>query len=90
MRAAYYEAFGGPENLQTGERPDPAPDAGRMLVRTRAAGAGIWDVGMMRGTGGQGSLPRIPGCEVAGTVEVAAAGFSAGDRIFSSLFSAGR
>ena len=89
MRAAYYEAFGGPENLQTGERPDPAPDAGRMLVRTRAAGVGIWDVGMMRGTGGQGSLPRIPGCEVAGTVEVAAGGFSAGDRVFCSLFTAG-
>ncbi len=89
MRAAYYEAFGGPENLQIGERPDPVPDAGHMLVRTRAAGVGIWDVGMMHGRGGQGSLPRIPGCEVAGTVEVAADGFSAGDRVFCSLFTAG-
>jgi NADPH:quinone reductase len=89
MRAAYYEAFGGPENLQIGERPDPVPDFGHMLVRTRAAGVGIWDVGMMSGGGGQGSLPRIPGCEVAGTVEVAADGFSAGDRVFCSLFTAG-
>jgi len=57
MRAAYYEAFGGPENLQVGERPDPVPDAGQMLVRTHAAGVGIWDVGMMRGGRGQASLP---------------------------------
>lgn len=89
MRAAYYEAFGGPEILQTGERPDPVPEAGQMLVRTHAAGVGIWDVGMMRGGGGPASLPRIPGCEVAGTVEVAAGGFSPGDRVFCSLFSAG-
>jgi hypothetical protein len=27
MRAAYYEAFGGPENVQIGERPDPVHDA---------------------------------------------------------------
>ena len=38
---------------------------------------------------GQSPLPRIPGCEVAGTVIVAAGGFSAGDRVFGSLFSAG-
>jgi NADPH:quinone reductase len=89
MRAAYYETFGGPENLQVGERPDPVPDAGQMLVRTHAAGVGIWDVGMMRGGRGQAPLPRIPGCEVAGTVDVAAGGFSAGDRVFCSLFTAG-
>jgi NADPH:quinone reductase-like Zn-dependent oxidoreductase len=85
MRAAYYVAFGGPENVQVGERPDPAPDADHMLVRTRAAGVGIWDVGILGGLFGQ-PLPSIPGCEVAGTVEVAAGGFSAGDRVFCSLF----
>ena len=42
MRAAYYAVFGGPENLQIGERPDPVPDSGQMLVRTCAAGVGIW------------------------------------------------
>lgn len=89
MRAAYFEAFGGPENLRIGERPDPASDVGHMVIRTHAAGVGIWDVGMMRGAGGKASLPRIPGCEVAGTVEVAAGGFSPGGRVFGSLFSAG-
>jgi NADPH:quinone reductase-like Zn-dependent oxidoreductase len=92
MRAAYYEAFGGPENVRIGERPAPVADTDHMLVRTQAAGVGIWDVLMMRGgrgPAGQASLPRIPGSEFAGTVEVAAGGFSAGDRVFGSLFASG-
>jgi NADPH2:quinone reductase len=89
MRAAYYEAFGGPENLRVGERPQPEASPGQMLVRIAAAGVGIWDLGMMAGQVGPAPLPRIPGCEVAGTVEVAAGGFNAGDRVFGSLFSAG-
>jgi NADPH2:quinone reductase len=89
MRAVYYEVSGGPENLQFGERPDPVPDAGQLLVRTHAAGVGIWDVKIMARGDGPVSPPRIPGSEIAGTVEVAAGGFSVGDRIFTSLFSAG-
>jgi len=54
MRAACYDAFGGPENVQDGQRPDPAPDADHMLVRTHAAGVGIWDVLIL-------SSPSIPG-----------------------------
>jgi NADPH:quinone reductase len=88
MRAVYFQASGGPENLQLGDRPDPVPQAGQMLVRTHAAGVGIWDVKLMALDGAPASWPRIPGCEVAGTVEVAAGGFSVGDRIFCSLFSA--
>jgi NADPH2:quinone reductase len=100
MRAAYYDAFGGPENVRIGERPDPVPDAQHMLVRTRAAGVGIWDVGILSSTvgravppsipGGDAPLPRIPGFEIAGTVEVGAAGFGAGDRVFGSLWGLGR
>jgi NADPH:quinone reductase-like Zn-dependent oxidoreductase len=92
MRAAYYEAFGGPENLQIGERPDPVPGIDQMLVRIHSAGVGVWDVFMMRGGRGpvgQASLPRIPGSEFAGTVEVAAGGFRVGDRVFGSLFASG-
>ena len=85
MRAAYYEAFGGPENVRIGERPDPAPDADHLLVRIHAAGVGIWDVGILSGMFGQ-ALPSIPGCEIAGTVEVAAGGFRAGDRVFCVLW----
>ncbi|MGH7918467.1 MAG: NADP-dependent oxidoreductase [Candidatus Dormibacteraceae bacterium] len=86
MQAAYYEAFGGPENVQIGERPKPSPDADHVLVRTRAAAVGIWDVGIMSGRLGQVPLPRIPGAEVAGTVEIGAGGFRAGDRVFCSLW----
>src|SRR5260370_36254018 len=68
MGAAYYEAFGGPENVKIGERPDTVPDADHMLVRTHAAGVGIWDVFMMRRAVGQASLPRIPGSAPAGAV----------------------
>jgi NADPH:quinone reductase len=85
MRAAYYEAFGGPENVEIGERPAPTPDSEHMLVRIHAAGVGIWDVGILGGAFGQ-ALPSVPGCEVAGSVEVAAGGFSAGDRVFGSLW----
>ncbi len=88
MQAAYYDTFGAP-NIQVGERPDPAPDAEHLLVRTESAGVGIWDLGIMAGLFGQVSLPRIPGAEVAGTVEVAAGGFSAGDRVFCSLWESG-
>jgi len=89
MRAAYYEVFGGPENLRIDQQPDPLPDAEHMLVRTHAAGAGIWDVAIMRGRLGEVSLPRIPGSEIAGTVEVAAGGFSVGDRVFCFLWQSG-
>jgi NADPH:quinone reductase len=89
MQAAYYEAFGGPGNIQIGERPAPTPDAEHMLVRTHAAGVGIWDVAIMGGLLGEVSLPRIPGAEIAGTVEVPAGRFSAGDRVFCSLWESG-
>lgn len=91
MQAAYYEAFGAPQNLKIGKRPDPTPDADHMLVRTHAAAVGIWDVALMGGMPlfGELPLPRIPGAEIAGTVEVGAGGFSAGDRVFCSLWLSG-
>jgi NADPH:quinone reductase len=91
MRAAYYEAFGAPENVKIGERPDPVPDADHMLVRTQAAAVGIWDVALIGGSElfGQLPLPRIPGAEIAGTVEVGAGAFNTGDRVFSSLWLSG-
>jgi NADPH:quinone reductase-like Zn-dependent oxidoreductase len=89
MRAAYYEAFGTPENLQIGERPNPAPDDEHMLVRIHGAGVGIWDVAIMGGFLGEMPLPRIPGAEIAGIVEVPAGEFKAGDRVFCSLWTSG-
>ncbi len=89
LKAVYYEASGGPEELKVGVRPNLVLDVGQMLVRSHAAGVGIWDVKIMARDAGRASPPRIPGSEIAGTVEVAAGGFRVGDRIFASLFSAG-
>lgn len=92
MRAAYYKAFGGPENLQIGELPDPVLGADQMLVRIHAAAVGIWDVGMMRsgrGPAAQATPPHIAGSEFAGAVEVGAGEFGAGDRVFGTLFWSG-
>ena len=99
MRAAYYDAFGGPANIEVGERPAPIAEAGRVLVRTHSAAVGIWDVRILSSTvgrtvppgipGGDAPLPRIPGFEIAGTVEVAAGRFAAGDRVFGTLWGSG-
>jgi len=92
MKAAYIEQVGGPESLIVGERPTPEAGAGRMLVRTKAAGVGPWDRNIMGGMFGPPSMPLIPGLEVAGIVEQAGpdAGFSRGDEVFAATgFTAG-
>ena len=92
MKAAYIEQVGGPESLIVGERPTPEAGAGRMLVRTKAAGVGPWDWKVMGGMFGSPSMPLIPGLEVAGIVEQAGpdAGFTPGDEVFASTgFTAG-
>jgi len=63
MRAAYYQEPGGPENLEVGERPDPEPGPGEVLIRNRAAGVGIWDVKIMASASANRSFPAIPGFE---------------------------
>src|SRR5262245_36203364 len=78
---------GGPEVLVPETRPTPAPGAGELLIRVKAAGVSRPDV-VQR----QGSYPapkghsEIPGLEVAG--EVAALGpgssrFKNGDRVMA-------
>src|SRR5882672_5540143 len=92
MKAAYIEQVGGPESLIVGERPTPEAGAGRMLVRTKAAGVGPWDRNIMGGMLGSPSMPLIPGLEVAGIVEQAGpdAGFTPGDEVFAATgFTAG-
>jgi NADPH2:quinone reductase len=44
VRAIIVERTGGPEVLTTGERPDPEPGAGDLLVRVEAAGVNFMDV----------------------------------------------
>ena len=69
MHAIDPEAPGGPEVLQSVERPVPTPGAGEVLIRVAAAGVNRPDVLQRKGgypppPGG----PSIPGLEVAGEV----------------------
>ena len=87
MRAAYIEEYGGPANLKVGERADPTPAEGEVLIRNRAAGVGIWDVKFVAGMFGRPPLPMIPGFEAAGIVESAPAGAAVGvgDEVYAQL-----
>ena len=89
MRAALAAELNGIDSVRLGERPDPSPAAGQVLIRVRAAGAGPWDVGFLGGGFPGVTLPFVPGQEVAGVVEAAGGGFQPGDRVYGSLFPAG-
>src|SRR5579862_7622819 len=75
MKAVVAARPGGPEVLQIGERPVPAPREGEILVEVAAAGVNRPDV-MQR----QGHYPPPPGApdilglEIAGTVVALGAG----------------
>ena len=69
MRAVVFERNGGPDVLVPGERPDPTPGNGEVLVRVEAAGVNYMDVYEREGKPGYGSAPpAVPGAEGAGTI----------------------
>src|SRR2546428_6592942 len=70
------------------EHPDPAPGAGEVLVRVRAAGLNGADTLQRRGLypAPPGSPPDIPGLELAGEVIALGPGvfrFAVGDRVMA-------
>lgn len=73
MRALFATALGGDQplaNLTVGDRPQPEPQAGEVRVRMRAASINHHDYWTLRGIVGYPiTLPRILGCEGAGTVD---------------------
>jgi NADPH2:quinone reductase len=88
MKAIEITQYGAPEVLRAGQRPDPQPGAGEVLIRVAASGINRPDV--LQRTGNYPVPPGasdIPGLEVAGTIvggdaqAMAAAGFKAGDRV---------
>lgn len=88
MKAVEITSPGAPEVLRLGERPDPAPAAGEVLIRVAASGVNRPDV--LQRTGNYPVPPGasdIPGLEVAGEIvagdaqAMAAAGFKVGDRV---------
>src|SRR6266699_631972 len=86
MRALVLEAFGG--TLREEIRSVPEPDAGEVLVRVVACGAGLTLESIRLGHLG-GSTPRILGHEFSGTVAVTGAGVEGwreGDPVTGSFY----
>jgi NADPH2:quinone reductase len=88
MKAIEITSYGAPDVLRLGERPDPVPAAGELLIRVAASGLNRPDVFQR-----QGNYPvppgasDIPGLEVAGEIvggdagELAQAGLKLGDKV---------
>ncbi len=73
MKAVWYERFGPADQvLQVGERPDPSPAPGEVLVRVRASGINPSDVKLRAGArpGASMAFPEvIPHSDGAGVIE---------------------
>ncbi|MEJ7849208.1 MAG: NAD(P)H-quinone oxidoreductase [Pyrinomonadaceae bacterium] len=88
MKAVYIAEFGGPENLEIREFPDPPkPSGGSVLIRVKAAALNRADLLQRRGVypAPQGFSQNIPGLEFAGEVSEigdSVANFKPGDRVF--------
>lgn len=87
MKAVFIKDFGGSENLEIREVPDPPkPVSGEVLVRVKASGLNRADIVQRRGfyPPPPGYSPNIPGLEFAGEiVETASESrFKKGDRVF--------
>jgi NADPH2:quinone reductase len=88
MKAVEISAFGKPDVLRLGERPEPVAGPGELLIRVAASGVNRPDV--LQRTGNYPVPPGasdIPGLEVAGAIvsgdaqAMAQAGFKVGDRV---------
>lgn len=88
MKAVYIKQFGGPENLEIREVPDPSNlSSGEVLVRVKAAALNRADIIQRRGhyPPPAGYSPIIPGLEFAGEIVDAGGEVTStaiGDRVF--------
>ena len=90
MRVAEVVEFGGPEVLRPGERPEPEPEAGEVVVRIRAANVNPTDLASRSGQARRRmpdlEPPFVLGWDLAGEViEADAGGFAAGDRVVGMI-----
>lgn len=86
MRAIVQNSVGGPDVLVIADRPDPIPQAGEVLVRTKAAGINPVDGSVRSGRYSLlGAPPFILGWDISGTVEALGSGVTGlklGDAVF--------
>jgi NADPH:quinone reductase-like Zn-dependent oxidoreductase len=70
VKAAYFKAHGGAEQIRYDEYRDPAAGAGEVVVRVRACALNQVDMLLLDGRfPPPEGLPHVNGCEVTGTVE---------------------
>ncbi len=85
MRAVEIRGAFGLDRLRVGERPDPKPGPGEVVVRLRAASLNYRDLLMVRGHyNPRQPLPLIPGSDGAGEVQAIGSGVTrvaVGDRV---------
>src|SRR5215468_3445873 len=93
MKAVVVHQFGGPEVLQYEDAPRPQPKENEVLVRVIAAGVNPVDTYIRSGKfGPAGTLPLIPGRDIAGIVEELAPGatkFKKGDAVYGNVRNGG-
>ncbi len=83
MKAVYINEAGGPEVMIYGDRPNPEPEPGEVLIRVRSSAINFADLGV-RSRGATGGFPRILGLDMAGEVVQAGSdslGLQPGDRV---------
>ena len=86
MKASFFRKYGGPEVLEYGDLPDPAPAAGEVVVDIHAASVNAADWKMRAGQYGAAiQFPHVPGRDFSGVVSALGAGandFKVGEAVF--------
>src|SRR6516165_12527361 len=89
MQAILCTHFGGPDELELAQLPDPQPGAGEVLVAVKAASLNFFDTLIIAGKYQlKPAFPFSPAAEFAGVVEAVGSGvttFKPGDRVAASM-----
>jgi NADPH2:quinone reductase len=89
MKALLCTRYGGPDDLELAELPDPVAAPGEAVVRVKAASLNFFDTLIIAGKYQyKPALPFSPAAEFAGTVESSGPGvtsFTAGDRVIGYM-----
>jgi NADPH:quinone reductase len=84
MKALRFEKTGSLDELKIQEVPRPAPGPGSLLIAVKAAGLNPSDAKNVLGRMHQTKVPRIPGRDFAGIVEVGVEAYPVGTEVFGS------
>jgi NADPH:quinone reductase len=89
MKAILCTRFGGPDDLELAELPDPEPGSGEVAVAVKAAALNFFDTLIIAGKYQmKPAFPFSPAAEFAGVIDAVGAGvpgFKPGDRVAASI-----